>query len=260
MGNPNIKPFSQLIEKSEKICEWVELGILSYKICDRNFDCENCPLDKALRGFLDESSVVNRNSFNYFSSLDHLVKIKQSENYFVCPKHTWVEVIHPKEVKIGVDDVTAVVLGSIDRIKLPKINETIFKDACCGEVFRGEHKFSISSPVGGRVKSVNVELEKKPNQLTLDPLNKGWMIKVQPDNLQRDLACCRNGDALFTWYLKEMKWVEHKLTESYKEMVPSYEKLSRDESVFSREFINDLPGDYYENLVMSIVGKIESKK
>lgn len=259
MGNTNIKPLSQLIEKSEKICEWVELGILSYKICDRNFDCENCPLDKALRGFLDESNIGNRNTFNYFSSLDHLVKIKQSDSYFVCPKHTWVEIINPVEVKIGVDDVTAVVLGTIDRIEFPVINEKIFKDARCGEVFRGEHKFTISSPVNGRVTSVNIELEERPNQLTLDPLNKGWMITVEPDNLKQDLACCRNGDALFSWYLKEMKWVEHKLNESNKDINPNSNKPVIEDGVLSREYIKDLPDDYYENLVMSIVGKIESK-
>lgn len=30
-------------------CIWMEAGILSYLLCDREFDCENCPLDDAMR-------------------------------------------------------------------------------------------------------------------------------------------------------------------------------------------------------------------
>ena len=28
-----------------KPCVWMTAGVVAYKICDRSFDCENCPLD-----------------------------------------------------------------------------------------------------------------------------------------------------------------------------------------------------------------------
>jgi hypothetical protein len=30
-------------------CVWMAAGLLAYKLCDRGFDCESCPLDCALR-------------------------------------------------------------------------------------------------------------------------------------------------------------------------------------------------------------------
>ncbi len=30
-------------------CVWMEAGILSYLLCDREFDCDRCPLDEAMR-------------------------------------------------------------------------------------------------------------------------------------------------------------------------------------------------------------------
>ena len=30
-------------------CIWADSGIIGYKLCDKNFDCENCELDKVLR-------------------------------------------------------------------------------------------------------------------------------------------------------------------------------------------------------------------
>lgn len=31
-------------------CIWMSAGLLSYRLCDREYDCEHCPLDAALRG------------------------------------------------------------------------------------------------------------------------------------------------------------------------------------------------------------------
>jgi len=30
-------------------CVWMEAGVIRYWLCCRNFDCEHCPLDAALR-------------------------------------------------------------------------------------------------------------------------------------------------------------------------------------------------------------------
>ena len=31
-------------------CIWMSAGLLRYRLCDREYDCEHCPLDAALRG------------------------------------------------------------------------------------------------------------------------------------------------------------------------------------------------------------------
>ena len=31
-------------------CVWMEAGVVGYKLCDREFDCDHCPFDAALRG------------------------------------------------------------------------------------------------------------------------------------------------------------------------------------------------------------------
>ena len=40
---------SVIIDTSCDNCVWVTAGVLNYKLCDRDFDCEHCPLDAALR-------------------------------------------------------------------------------------------------------------------------------------------------------------------------------------------------------------------
>jgi len=256
MGNSRPKPLSHLIDKNESVCDWVELGELSYKICNRNFDCERCPLEKALRGFFMDASIITRNSFRYFSSLDHLVKIKQSENYYVSSRHVWIEIVGPHEIKLGVDNVAAVVLGAIDDIVLPRAEEKITRGGCCGYVKRGRYNFSIPTPVTGRIKVVNPNLKLAPNQLTLDPVNNGWMMIVEPDHLAQELSYCRNGETLFSWYLDEMKWLEYKLSATFQSGSLNSHLPSDDMGVFSRDLINSLPPEHYLNLVTSVLGDI----
>jgi len=31
-------------------CVWMEARVISFWLCNRDFDCEHCPLDAALRG------------------------------------------------------------------------------------------------------------------------------------------------------------------------------------------------------------------
>ena len=43
------------VSPPEQRCVWMSAGILTYQLCDRGFDCANCPLDKAMRNMVKES-------------------------------------------------------------------------------------------------------------------------------------------------------------------------------------------------------------
>jgi glycine cleavage system H protein len=209
---------SSIVPKSQKKCVWMELGIVSYKICDRNFECETCPLDKGLRGDnrimnhpnLDMKKSANSkkeqqlNNLKRDSSFERLLKMKLDGHYYVHPGHCWIKVINSHSVKIGIDDIVATTLGSIDEVVLPLTGETIRRNASCGQIIQFEHIFSIVSPICGKVKKVNKELAGFPCKLTLDPLNKGWMITLEPNDLEKDLKYCRSGDACIHGILKNL--------------------------------------------------------
>ena len=43
-------PTRRMIPEDEQMCIWMTTGMVSYKICDRNFECESCPLNLGLTG------------------------------------------------------------------------------------------------------------------------------------------------------------------------------------------------------------------
>ena len=38
-------------------CLWMDAGVVNYKLCDRAFDCDRCPLDQALHRRPSERSA-----------------------------------------------------------------------------------------------------------------------------------------------------------------------------------------------------------
>lgn len=39
-----------LVQLTDQACVWMRAGVIRFWLCDRNFDCDHCPLDAALRG------------------------------------------------------------------------------------------------------------------------------------------------------------------------------------------------------------------
>jgi glycine cleavage system H lipoate-binding protein len=166
-------------------------------------------------------------------------------------------VLSADQVKIGIDDIVATTLGYIDNVILPLAGEKINRNASCGQFVQFEHIFSVVSPISGQVIETNKELTGFPNELTLDPLNKGWMIMLKPENLEQDLKYCRSGDALLSWYLKEFKWFECNLTKGFEQEIGI---TLTDGGEISRNLRNYLPKDHYRRLVLNLLGVPDSNK
>jgi glycine cleavage system H protein len=266
-----LNDFSSLniIPNNQKKCVWMELGIVSYKICDRNFECDNCPLNEGLRGDgtiinhpdIENKSIKRQKSdiSKRDSSLERLIKMKLDGHYYVHPGHCWIKILKPHSVIIGIDDIVATTLGGIDEVVLPFKGDTIRRNASCGQIIQFEHIFSIVSPVSGKVIKTNKELANFPNKLTLDPLNQGWMITLKPDDLEKDLKYCRSGDALYSWYLKEFKWLENNLNKGFQQELGTIGVTLNDGGEISRNLRNYLPKDHYRKLIIDLLGVPNSR-
>ncbi|NOZ62986.1 MAG: glycine cleavage system protein H [Calditrichaeota bacterium] len=244
----------EIRKRSNQVCEWVKAGILTYKLCDRKFDCENCPLDKILRGETNLQVNGRLNLFNYFSSLRHLLKIKADERFYISPKHSWIKVDNSHHVKIGFDDIIAIVLGSIEAVILPAIGEKIEKGKSCCQIIQDEFVFSLPAPLSGKVVEVNQDLKSFPNEATLDPLNKGWLLKISPTDLSQHLEECRTGENLLNWYLQEINWVEQKLEFIMHKKSLKIGATMADGGELSREIRRSVSANDYRFLVNYLLG------
>lgn len=54
---------------------------------------------------------------------------------------------------------------------------------------------SLLSPVKGTIVEVNSLLQESPELINLEPYGRGWMVVMQPENLERDLGRLMTAEA-----------------------------------------------------------------
>ena len=105
--------------------------------------------------------------------------------------HSWLVKERKNVVRVGADEFAAALLGTVERIELPKPGQWIRQGQKVLSFFRDGKKTEMVSPTEGEVMEVNVTLLNNPAALRNDPYGKGWLIAVHvPDeeNTARNLV------------------------------------------------------------------------
>jgi len=99
--------------------------------------------------------------------------------------HEWVRV-EKGTIVVGITDYIQNLLPRITNIELPEPDEHHHyergEDISVIESLRNTHDFK--SPVSGIVVGVNFELLSNPELINEDPYDKGWIIRMKPDNIK----------------------------------------------------------------------------
>jgi CheY-like chemotaxis protein/glycine cleavage system H lipoate-binding protein len=104
------------------------------------------------------------------------------------PEHTWLRVERDGSVVVGMDPVFALTLGTLRDFELPMENELIDQGRTCLHAEDNEGvAHALCSPVSGRVIQVNPDVGKNLDLMLREPEGKGWLFKVQPMDLEKEL-------------------------------------------------------------------------
>ena len=108
--------------------------------------------------------------------------------------HEWAR-LEDDKVRVGLDDYAQDQLGDIVFVELPQAGDTFKK----GEVFATVESVKAVSecymPVGGKIVSVNNDLEESPELVNNSPYGDGWFVVINPsdssemDTLMTNDAC-----------------------------------------------------------------------
>jgi glycine cleavage system H protein len=151
-------------------------GLISYKLCERGFDCENCPLDAALRGEHVESPRIspglNRRADSRLFPADRLYG----------PGHLWVQSTaqsDPHLWRIGLDSFAAALIGCLGSVRVTPPGSAVNRGDPVAEIDVGIGKLTLGAPFSGRVTRSNESLRDRPQQGITDPYGQGWLLEVR---------------------------------------------------------------------------------
>ena len=220
------KNYYQLIPEEDLKCVWMTAGLLTYKLCKYNLQCEKCPLDWELRnlsGTPSHGSAASQERKQINSEeerspatwrkersgrvvlTEDLWRLNINGSLFYHPGHTWVKVEKADEVRIGIDSLLGKMIGKVKVIVLPLSGGRFLQGDTLCSIIQEEGILHIVSPVSGSILSVNQKLKNQPELLTKDPLGKGFLLTLKPKNLQRDQRHLFFGEAAVSWYQKELE-------------------------------------------------------
>jgi glycine cleavage system H lipoate-binding protein len=184
-------------------------GIVNYKLCNQEFDCEVCEFDKVMRGILapqgqpgeqfslapgqstqqnaagEIQEMINRYLYALFSGC----QLHMDRCYH--PSHLWYKSSGNSTIQVGADTLLLKILEPVDRIVLPQTGETYSAGQLIAWIVRKEQILPLHSALKGTVTEINpVFLTGGFKRVMSDD---SWLFKMEGEGLpQTVLQMCSN--------------------------------------------------------------------
>lgn len=248
-----------VIPKGDSPCIWMDAGLVNFKLCDRGFQCNTCPFNKAMEASygndtLKQKKLTPIQQENFDSSVPaELWRFRLDTSLYISSSHTWMKPIGINNIRIGLDDFIIALLGGIDRIVLPPNGKEIKNGEPIAEIFKGKHIFTVISPVKGKITTVNERLIKLPGLMSQEPTTGGYLCEMETTEIDKAISTCKTGKQLLSWYEHEINWAETRMTN-----VLDINKAALGETAFDGGILAPLskilPDDIYLNVVSGLLG------
>ncbi len=153
-------------EKKDRRCVWMTAGLIRYKLCDRDFDCENCPFHHVMRGqtAASESGETLAVVESYLNHLFNDCSIHPDR--FTESGHLWLKKTGARQVRAGMDPFYRRILEPLNDVAIPTNGQVLRPGQLAVLAVRDDLAVPFYCPFGGVVFnacSANEALEENDN-------------------------------------------------------------------------------------------------
>jgi glycine cleavage system H protein len=136
--------------------------------------------------------------------------------YFNSNNHVWARVEEDNKVRCGIDQFGQKAAGKVAYVKLKPVGGKAVKGRALGSIEAGKYIGPVKSPVSGTIIEVNEDVISTPSLINTDSYGNGWLVVIEPTNLEEDLKDLIHGEedvqawliADYEKYLKEGLFAE----------------------------------------------------
>lgn len=124
-------------------------------------------------------------------------------NYYMHQGHAWAVLEGSGKVRVGLDDFSQKILGTADEVRFPALGMAYYQDHICLALVKKGQKASFLAPVDGVITAINPKVRQNPRLIHDDPYGEGWVLEVDPINLQYNLDKLITGEGSTAWIAEE---------------------------------------------------------
>jgi glycine cleavage system H lipoate-binding protein len=176
-------------------CVWMTAGVISFKLCPFNYDCEHCDFDRVMR--LQAKPVGMKSKVKRFRSgvaigpeISPTTSPEKEGEFFtfsvgevderlhIHPTHMWARHEYDHTWKVGVDTLLAYILPSPVKAELYRPNQEIIQQEVFGRILTEAGTVFVTAPISGRLVQANPRLAHEPDLVQKDPWGEGWLAII----------------------------------------------------------------------------------
>jgi len=186
------------------------------------------------------------------STIEHMVDWFQvPDNILFHQGHAWarIEESEPGIVKVGMDDFAQKMAGPMGIRNNPTVGSVIRQGERGWSLQDSEKSVDMLSPVSGEVTEINTallaELEKDSHATEAmgnDPYGKGWILKIKPENFDRERKGLLSGNLA-------RKWMEEEVEQLRSKMSPELGSVMQDGGVPLAGMAKNIDGEEWDLLL-----------
>ncbi len=169
-----------IVPPDELCCVWMTAGILSYQLCDREFECDDCPLDAAMRKHFLRRSDAARDTAEPPPAEGLPQALRDDRRY--SRNHCWIRETAHNAVQIGLEPGLSRVLLAPRAVVYPTKGQTLHKGQTCLWVVMEGGTWPCESPCDGVVTGTNRSLTESPHLIQNRPFDEGWLLELQVED------------------------------------------------------------------------------
>jgi glycine cleavage system H protein len=126
------------------------------------------------------------------------------EGLYYSEKWAWLKVENGK-VRVGITDYAQKQLNEVVFAELPSLEDNAVKGEPYGTVESVKSVSDLVAPVSGKIVEVNQKISDNPATINDDPYGEGWLIIIEPSNLEADLKALMDFKKSVEWHRKLAK-------------------------------------------------------
>lgn len=177
-------------------CIWMTAGVISFKLCPFNYDCEHCDFDEAMRSQVRSKGVSSRvkrhkpktvvpserlpmSSSDSKKSLFFTFSVGEvKEGLYLHPTHLWARRAEGQRWRLGIDKLLAYVLPPPVKVELYDLDKDVIQNQVFGKIHTQVGTVFLTVPLSGRLVQTNSRLAQCPELVQQDPHGEGWLAMM----------------------------------------------------------------------------------
>jgi len=194
-----------VLAPGENRCVWMSANILSWQLCERNMDCDHCPLDAALRLHFAHPADDETEVEHLAPPVPRTARDRLPADRRYGRNHTWVRLAGQlseghQVARIGLEPWLASAMLTPRTVVLPELGERLRKGHPHFWVVTAGGTFPVTAPTDGVVIRVNGQLAGQPHMLVDSALDDGWILDMDvSDDELREAGLLSDAEARLDW-------------------------------------------------------------